>query len=186
MRVACGDDKSNTKFAPIEYSTDTKRRAANLLAARFLSNENSDYIFFLGAIFDFIVLPLTVLLAATTRTLVTTPRFIMMVTFSPALRFDNLAGTAPIMILAERGIETVLLIPLLFRVGLIVKVDDVIDKIVPVICVILDGDFLDIFEVDILVELILPDDILASVLANDGSSALLKRLNATRPDAILQ
>lgn len=139
-------------------------------------------------IFDFIILPLTVLLAATTRTLVTTPLFIEMVTFSPAFKFDNLVGTAPFMILADAGIATVLRIPMLFITGLTVSECEVMDKIVPVICV--EGIDFDIFDFDddillpdILDELILDDDIFESVFAETGNNAIPKTLSATKPEA---
>ena len=124
-------------------------------------------------IFDFIILPLTVLLAATTRTLVTTPLFIEMVTFSPAFKFDNLVGTAPFMILADAGIATVLRIPMLFITGLTVSECEVMDKIVPVICV--EGIDFDIFDFD--------DDIFESVFAETGNNAIPKTLSATKPEA---
>lgn len=139
--------------------------------------------------FVFIILPPTVLLAATTRTLVTTPLFIEIVTFSPAFNFDKRLGTAPIMILAELGIDTVLLVPMLFINGFTVKVDAVIDKTVPLICVILplEDDIFDedILEDDIRVELIFEDDIFDSVFADTGNSAVPKMLNAAKPDAML-
>ncbi len=127
--------------------------------------------------------PLVVLLAAMTRTPVTMPLFIMMVTFSPALRLDNLVGAAPIMILADDGIITVLLMPLLFMAGLTVSECAVIDVTVPVICVIMPLD--DILEDDIFVPLILlPDIFVAVVLAIAGSNALLKMPAISKPDAM--